>query len=195
MFIFKRKHDFKPDRTEVGTLKKLYLTKKQRLGLLKWTLMGLVLLTLSLIQDAVLSRVRLLGATFDLMACGILLGCILFRPDTAAVFALVSSMLYHFSGSAPGVYCIALLTALGVLVCIFRHGYLSRCLSTTMLCVGAGLLIYKLAVFIVCLFLGLTTFSRFGAFSVSALLSIAVIPLLYPVFKAISNIGGESWKE
>lgn len=195
MLFFRRKHEFKPDRTEPGALKKLYLTRLQRLRLLKWSLMGLALLVLSLVQDAVLSRISIYGATFDLMACGILLGCMLFQPDTAVVFALVSSTVYYFSGTAPGVYCIALLTALGVLICIFRRSYLRRCFSTVFFCVGVGLMAYKLAIFVICLFLSSTTFGRIGVFVVSGLLSVAAIPALYPVLTAISNIGGEAWKE
>ena len=195
MLFFRRKHEFKPDRTEPGALKKLYLTRLQRLHLLKWSLMGLALLVLSLVQDAVLSRVSIYGATFDLVACGILLGCMLYQPDTAAVFALTSSILYYFSGTAPGVYSIALLTVLGVLICIFRRSYLRRCFSTTLICVGAGMMVYKMAIFIIGLFLGSTTFNRIGAFALSGLLSIATIPVIYPVLTAISNIGGEAWKE
>lgn len=195
MFIIKRKHEFKPDRTASGALKKLYLTRLQRLRLLKWALMGLCIVLLSLLQDAVLSRVSIYGATFDLVACGILLGCMLFQPDTAAVFGLVSALYYYFSGTAPGVYCIALLTALGVLMCIFRRSYLRRCFSTTLFCVGFGVMAYKLAVFVICLFLGSTTLSRITVCLLSGVLTVAVIPALYPVFTAISNIGGESWKE
>ena len=41
--MFGRKHDFKPDKTHSGTLNKLYLTKKQRLAIGKWTLVSLLL--------------------------------------------------------------------------------------------------------------------------------------------------------
>lgn len=195
MFIFKRKHEFKPDRTGTGALKKLYLTRLQRLRLLKWTMMGLALLVLSLLQDAVLSRLSIYGATFDLVACGILLGCMLFQPDTAAVFGLVSSVLYYFSGTSPGVYTIALLTVFGVLLCIFRRSFLRRCFSTVFFCVSVGLVLYRLSLFVILLFLSGTTADRLPVFLICAGLSIVAIPLLYPVLTAISSIGGESWKE
>ena len=125
--MWKRKYEFKPDRTDSGTLKKLYLTKRQRRVLYKWALLGLALVVLSLLQDVVLSRVSIYGATFDLMAAGILLCCMLFDPDVAAIFVLVSSSVYYFSGTAPGVYSVALMTVLGVLLCIFRCSYLPSC--------------------------------------------------------------------
>lgn len=193
--MFKRKHEFKPDRTDSGILNKLYLTKRQRLHFLKWVLIGLSLVALSLVQDTMLSRLSIYGATFDLVACGILLGCMFFDPDTSAVFLLVSASFYYFSGTAPGVYVIAVLTVFGVLLCIFRRSYLRRCFSSTFLCTGAGLILYKLTVFVIGLFLSSTTADRFTVFAISAGLSVAVIPLLYPLFWTISNIGGETWKE
>ena len=47
--LFKRKYEFKPDRAEGGTLKKLYLTPLQRKRLLRWSLVAAALLVLSLL--------------------------------------------------------------------------------------------------------------------------------------------------
>ena len=118
--LFRRKYEFKPDKTESSAIKKLYLTPTQRKRILKWVLVGTVLLVLSLLQDAVLSRISIYGATFDLVACGILVAGMLFDPDVTAIFALTGSTLYYFSGTAPGVYTIALLTALSVFLWMFR---------------------------------------------------------------------------
>ena len=193
--IFKRKYEFKPDKPAASTLSKLYLTPLQRKHLLKWVLIGLLLTLLSVLQDVVFSRLRISGATFDLVPCGILLGCIFMSPETAGVFSLISSCLYHFSGTAPGVYIIALLTALGVLLCIFRRSYLKKGLFSTFLCAGFGIVVYKLVVFGIHLFLGATLGARFGVFCLSIGLTLASIFPLYPIFVSICNIGGESWKE
>ena len=193
--LFRRKHDFKPDRTDSGTLKKLYLPPLQRRRLLKWGLISLCLVMLSLLQDVVFSQVRIYGATFDLVACGILLCAMLFDTETAAVFTLVSSTLYYFSGTAPGTYVIALLTVLGTFLCIFRVGYLQRRFSAIFLCAASGMMAYELFVFVVGLFLGSTRLERIGVFALTGCLSVAVMPLLYPGFLSISNIGGETWRE
>lgn len=193
--LFKRKHEFKPDRTEDGNLKKLYLTPKQRKRLLKWSMVSLMLLILSLLQDVVLSQISIYGATFCLVPCGILLCAMFFDPETTAVFSLVSSTLYYFSGTAPGVYAIALLTFLGTLLSIFRLGYLRRCFSALFLCAAVGMMGYELLVFAIGCFLEKAIPERFGVFMLSGGLSVAVMPLLYPVFSAITNIGGETWKE
>ena len=193
--LFKRKHEFKPDRTEDGTLKKLYLTPKQRKRLLKWCLVSMFLVLLSLVQDVVLSQIHIYGATFSLVPCGILLCAMFFDPETTAVFSLVSSTLYYFSGTAPGVYTIVLLTVLGTLLSIFRLGYLQRCFSALFSCAAVGMLLYQLLIFAIGCFLKQTLLERFGIFMLCGGLSVAVMPLLYPVFAAITNIGGETWKE
>ncbi len=193
--MFWKRNEFKPDRTDAGTLKKLYLTPAQRKNLLKWVLVGITLVVLSLLQDVVLCQVSISGATFDLVACGILLFAMFFEPDTTVVFTLVSSTLYYFSGTSPGAFSIALLTGLGTFLCIFRLGYLQRRFSAVLLCAGAGMMFYELLVFAVGWFLGSTTVARFGVFALSGALSLAVMPVLYPIFLSIRNLGGETWKE
>ena len=193
--LFKRKYEFKPDRTDGGTLKKLYLTPLQRKKLLKWALVGVVLVVLSLLQDVVLSQISIYGATFCLVPCGILLCAMFFDPETAAVFTLISSTVYYFSGTAAGVYSIALLTLLGTLLGIYRRGYLQRCFSALYLSSAVGMMAYVLLIFAIGCFVGSTFPARFGVFMLTGGLSVAVMPLLYPVFLSISNIGGETWKE
>lgn len=194
--MFKRKHDFKPDRMGVGFLNKLYITRRQRLTLLRYLLLGLALLLLSLLQDVILCRVSIGGATTDLVSGGILLLSILLPTDAAAVTALIASVLYFFSGSAAGAYSIVLLTGLGVLGNIFRRSYLRRGFGSSLFCAGTGILVYELAVFVMGLFLGSTTTARFGTFCLTAGLTLALMPLMYPIFHAIGKIGGDSsWKE
>lgn len=193
--IFRRKNEFKPDKLESSALSKLYLTPRQRKKLLKWGLAGLTLVLLSLLQDVVFSRQRIYGATFDLVPCGILLVCILAEPETAALFSLISATLYYFSGTAPGVYSIALITVFGTFLCIFRRSFLRKGFFSTFLCVGTGIAVYRLAVFGINLFLGATLTARFGIFCLGLGLTVACIFPLYPIFLSICSIGGETWKE
>ena len=193
--FFKRKYEFKPDRTEGSFLKKLYLTPLQRKRILKWSLITLVLVVLSLVQDVVLSQISISGATFALVPCGILICAMLFDPETAAVFSLISSTIYYFSGTAPGVYVILILTILGTFLCMFRWGYLQRRFSTMYLCAAAAMMGYIFLVFLMGCFFKNTTWDRLSVFMITGGLSVAVMPILYPVFSAISNIGGSTWKE
>ena len=193
--MLRKKYEFKPDRTDSGTLNKLYITKKQRLSLLKWFLIGACLLVLSLLQDVVMSKLRILGATTDLVAGGILLCCMLLSVDSSAVFALCASTAFYFAGFAPGVYTIALLTALGVFGNILRHSYLRKSVFSIVLCAGTALMLYELAVFFIALFLEYTTLARIGNICMGGLVTVALMPAMYPVFLSVSKIGGEAWKE
>lgn len=190
-----RKYEFRPDKPRKGLLSKLFITQKQRRGILKWSLYALVLLVLSVLQDVILCRVSIFGATTDLVPCGIFVICVVEGAEKGCVFALCASMLYLFSGTAPGVYAPVFITALAVAVSIFRQAYLQKSLSAAMLCVGFALAVYELALFLIGLFLGLTVPARIGGFGVTFLLSVLCVPLLYPVCLSIETIGGEAWKE
>lgn len=193
--MFKRKYEFRPDKERSGALSKLYITKKQRLTILKWVLMALVLVCISVVQDVILSKVTIFGVHTDLLACAILLVCVLQDPEVGCVFGLVSSLLYWFSGSAPGPYVVALLTVLGVVASIFRYSYLRFSFGAVILCTAAAVMLYELLLFAVGFFLGRTTISRLIRFCITGGVSLAVMPLLYPILAAIGKIGGESWKE
>ena len=106
----KKKYEFKPDKISLSLFHKLYLTKSQRLSILKWSLQALVLLVMSLLQDVILCQMSFLGATTDLVPCAIFLSCMLLGAQSGCVFALIAACLYQFSGSGPGYHAIALIT-------------------------------------------------------------------------------------
>lgn len=192
--FFKRKHEFRPDKNR-SVLSKLYLTKQQRLKVLKWLLMAAALVFLSIVQDVIMSRVSILGTTTDLVAYAILLVCVILDPEVGCVFALVSSSVYQFSGSAPGPYVIALLTILGVIVAILRQSYLRYSFGSVYLSAAVAVMVYEIGLFFVGLFLEHTTMATFSHFLLTGVLGLVAIPVLYPVFTAIGKIGGETWKE
>lgn len=193
--IFRKKHEFRPDPTDSSLAGRLHLTKKERYAILRWSLLSLYVLLLSLTQDVIFCRVQILGATTDLVSCGILLICMLQDPGTGGVFALLAATFYFFTGTAPGAYTIALLPILGMLMNILRHVLLRRSFGTALICTGICMMLYELIVFAAGLFLGSTTPDRLLRFVTTGLLSIALIPLMYPVVVSIGKIGGESWKD
>lgn len=190
-----KNYEFRPDKPQVSWTSKLHLTRMQRKALLKWALYALLLLVLSLLQDVVLSRFRLYGATTELVPCAIILVCILEGSQKGSIFALVSSAFYLFSGSAAGPYSLILITFLAILVCIFRQGYLQEGFAATMLCTVFAVVVYEAAVFAIGYVLGLTIPSRMIGFAVTAALSCLAAPVLYPIIHSIASIGGETWKE
>ncbi len=190
-----KKNEFKPDKPRAGWLSKLYITPKQRRSILKWALYGLVLLVLSLLQDVVLCNFRLFGATTELVPCAIILICLLEGTQNGCVFALIASLLYWFSGAALGAFAMVMITALSIFACMFRQGYLQKGFGAAMLCTASAVLIYEMAMFLLGAILNLTPWSRFGGFLLTAVMSIAIVPVLYPLMLAIESIGGETWKE
>ena len=191
----RRKYEFKPDKEGSGILSKLYITRRQRMTLLRWVLYALVILALSLVQDVILSRIGIRGATTDLVPAGILLLTMLLGVEEGAIFAVVASTLFYFSGSAPGPYAIPFLTVLGTVISIFRYGYLYKNFGSIFICAAFAVMVYEMLVFVMGSFLGIVPTSRFVAFCITGGLSVAVLPLLYPVFLSIGKIGGEAWKD
>lgn len=188
-------YEFKPDSDRVPLSKRLHLTVLQKKQLLQWSLNGLVCLVLLIIQDVIMSRVSIGGATTDLVPCAILLITVLSDAYNGSLFALVAAMIYEFSGSAPGPYVIAYLTALGVGAALLRQLYWRRGFRSNVICAGLALLLYELAIWGTGIFLGLTYWGRIGVFLLTWLLSFLVMLPLYPLLRVIQNIGGETWRE
>ncbi len=193
--FFKRKHEFRPDKNRSTVLNKLYLTKIQRLKVLKWLLITAALVFLSIVQDVIMCRIHIFGATTDLVAYAILVVCVILDPEVGCLFTLISSSVYYFSGSAPGPYVIALLTILGVLIAIGRQSYLRYSFGSICLCAAVAVMLYEIGLFFIGLALDHTTGQALPRFLLTGAFGLVAIPALYAVFTAISKIGGETWKE
>lgn len=189
-----KKNEFRPDKPQTSLLSHFVLTQQQQRTALKWGLYGVLLLFVSVVQDVLLSQVRLLGATTELIPCVIFLICIMEGSEKGSIFALVTSLLYLFSGTAPGPYSMVAITFCGVGVSIFRQAYLQESFSSAMLCTAVAMITYVLTNFAFGLFLGLTPLTRFYGFLITAGLSLLAVPVLYPLLKAIGKIGGQLWK-
>jgi hypothetical protein len=195
MKFFGRKQEFRPDRAGTGQLNKLWPTPLQQLRALRWLLFSGICLVGLLVQDVLLYRVDVWGGCTDVVPCLILMVVVLQGAESGSVFAMIMSVLYFFSGSSPGFHVIPLLTVVAVFVVIFRQAFLRRGFFTLLLCAAMGMVLYEMGLFAVSLFLKLTVASRAGAALVTALLSMAVVPVCYPVMSAIGKLGGEAWKE
>ena len=188
-----RKNEFKPDKPYSGFWEKLLLTRLQRKVLLKWCLYALLLVALSVLQDVLLCRVRIFGATTELVPCGIFLVCLLEGADRGCIFALVAALLYFFSGSAAGIHVILFLPAAAIGATWVRQRFFQSGFGAAFICTAAAMVVYELAVFVIGVFLGLTTASRVGSFLLTALLTMIPVPVIYVILRAIG--GGDIWKE
>lgn len=196
IFRSRRKlQEFKPDADPSTFTKTARLTHLQKLRLGKWMLyIGLCVLLL-VVQDVVMSRLRLFGATTDLAVCAILLIAMLEGVQTGSLFLLIASTLYYFTGSAPGPYCVALMTFLGIGAGLLRQMYLHRSKGSIVMCTGITVILYELGQFVVGLMSGLTLLARLPSFLFTGLYSALALTVLYRPFEKISLIGGQSWKE
>ena len=190
-----KKYEFRQVKTGPDLLSKLYLTKKQRASLLKWTLFGLVMLALSLIQDVILCHVNIYGASTDLMPYAILLACMILGADTGCVFALVAASFYQFSGTAPGYYTIALIPILGTLMALLRQAYLRKGVFTNIACAAIAFFLYEMFLLGIGIISELTVVQRAGTFFVTFGITLITTPVLYPLLSRLERIGGETWNE
>ena len=192
----KRSHyEFKPDKAPKQLPKLLHLTVLQRRQVLQWTCYGLLCLVLLILQDVIMSRIHIYGATTDLVPMAIMLICIISDVYNGSLFALIASTMYVFTGSSPGPYVIAFITVLGIAAAFFRQSFWRRGFRSNILCAGLALLGYELAIYGTGLFLGLTYWGRIRVFLLTWLLSFLVMCALYPLTRKIQKIGGELWKE
>ena len=136
----KRKYEFRPDKLRSTLASKLYLTPKQRKTILRWFLLTVLLVAFSVLQDVILCRFRLFGATTDLVPCAIFLSCMLLGAHNSSLFVLLAALGYQASGTAPGYYVVPLIVFLSLLLSLFRESFLRKSFSSVMLCAGVAVL-------------------------------------------------------
>ena len=191
----KIRNEFRPDPTTSTWLKTRKLTRLQKLRLLKWVLYALIVILCLVIQDVIMSQLRLFGATTDLAVGAILLITVIEGTDVGSLFVLIASMLYWFSGSAPTPVCIALLTAFGIGATMFRQMFWHRSRGTLTLCACLALTAYELGLFVTGIMQGLTYFGRLPSFLLTSAYTCLVMIPLYTLVNKTGLIGGNTWKE
>lgn len=187
--------EFKPDANTATMGKTLRLTRLQQLRLAKWVLYILTIILALVVQDVIMSQISILGATTDLAICTILLITVIEGTEVGSLFVLIASTLYYFSGTAPGGYCIILMTALGTAATLFRQMYWHRSKGSIILCAAIAVIGYEMGLFVAGLLTSRTIVSRAPVFLLTALFCcLALIPLYSLIYK-IGTIGGNTWKE
>ena len=191
----RKKIEFRPDPTGHNWADKLRLTPLQRKSVLKWMLYSAVCVAGLVLQDSMLAMLRLVGGCVDVTPALIVLICVLEGSENGSLFALLASMVYVFSGTGQGHYCIAMLTLAAVLATAFRQSYLRRGAGSDLICVGGAMVLYEMAVFTAGVVQGLTYRGRWGVFLMTAIISTLTAGAVYALLKYIGTIGGNAWKE
>ena len=121
--------------------------------------------------------------------------CLAEGMEYGSIFSLVAACVYLFSGSSAGYHTIVLITFLAVLLAYFRQSLLRKSFAATMLCTIAGVMAHQMLSFLFCVIFGMTRLDRIMVPVVTGLLTLIAAPVLYPLIRGISTLGGEAWKE
>lgn len=196
LFSFRRRQpEFRPDAEGSSLRKLLHFTRQQRLDVLRWVLYAGVCVLMLLTQDVLMSRIAVMGATTDLAPAAILMIAVMENGEVGSLYALIASVIYFFSGSAPEAYCVILITAFAMFFSLLRQQYLHRSGGSIVVCAALAQICYELALWGIGLFLGLTRFDRLGRFFLTGVYSAAAMVPLYWILNKIGTIGGRQWKE
>lgn len=196
MARFKRNQsEFRPDKTPISLPKVFFWTQVQKARAAKWGLYILTMILTLTVQDVILGRMRLMGATTDLPAMVILLITVIEGVDVGSLYVLLASLFYYFSGTAPSPYCVILLSAIGIFASLLRQAWLHRGKGSIVFAAGVGLMVYEFSLFVVGLGQGLTRFGRLPAFLLTGVYSWIVMIPMYDLINKIGLIGGSTWKE
>ena len=171
-------------------LDKLYITPRQWLHILRWTLYSLLLLLALMVQTVVLGNRTVFGLHPVFVPLVITCVCLREGPERGGTFALLASLFWHLSGADMGSVSILVLTVvplLGSLLC--RKILANRFLPCLLFCL-LTLFTDQSLIFLLKYFLdGLP-----GAYYTEQLLpcvlvSLCAQPLIYLLVKWIARIG------
>lgn len=172
-------------------LKHFHLTKNQWLGILKWSLYGLLTLLTLLLQTVVLSRTTQLRIKPTPLPVLIVCVCVREGPERGGIYAIVTALLWCFSGADYGNLSMAILPVGAILSAVLCRAVLTLRFLPTALCAFGVCLLNASIIFVFKLILpptvALDNYWRILLPGVA--LSMAFLPIHYPLVKCISRIG------
>lgn len=171
-------------------LDKLYITPRQWLRILRWTLYSLLFLLAMMIQTVVLGNRPVFGTQPDLITAVIVCVCLREGAERGGLFALLTSLLWCLSGAADGSISIAILTILPILGSILCNSLLNNRFLPTLLVTAVTLFIFHGIAF----FLKVIFFETDMALFLRKLIpcmwvSLLAQPPIYWLVKRIAKIG------
>ena len=171
-------------------LDKLYITPRQWMRILRWSLYFLLVVAVMMLQTVLIGNRLIFGVKLDLIPLVLFCVCLREGPDRGGVFCLLSSLFLALSGADQGALLIFLLTVLPVLASLLmRKIFVMHFLSTLVTC-GVLLLLTQSVCFVFRLMNGATA----GSLYFTRLLPMVVVsllfqPVIYWLVKSIGKIG------
>lgn len=171
-------------------LDKLYITPRQWLHILRWTLYALLFLLALLVQTVVLGNRSLFGAQPHLVPVVIVCVCLREGPERGGLFALLASLFWCLSGVSMGSVSIAVLTVVPVLASVLCRAVLANRFVPCLLATAVTLLAEQGLIFLIrYFFYGMDGSLLLRRFLPCVLVSVVFQPLIYFLVKRISTIG------
>ncbi|MBE6928393.1 MAG: hypothetical protein E7467_07920 [Ruminococcaceae bacterium] len=171
-------------------LDKLYITPRQWLHILRWTLYALIFLLAMMLQTVVLADRPIFGIVPDFIPIVITCVCMREGPQSGGWFALWTSLFWFLSGADSGSITIAVLTVLPIMCSILCRSLLTNRFLTVFLMTAATHFTLHCIIFV---FKYLTSAMHPSLFIQKLLpcvaLSMLTQPLFYWLVKKIHQIG------
>lgn len=174
---------------------KLFLTLQQKKSLLRWSLDALVFFLVLIVQNVIFSRITLFGCVINLVPGAILLIGLCASVESGCIFALCASLFWSFSGWVLGSVSVFLLPLFVALLGALRQACFPKTITSILLCCFIGMVGHEFIRFLAALFLDYTPWGYWYQALVTPCFSFLVCPVLYPVVRAISKIGGPVWSD
>ena len=172
-------------------LKYIHLTKLQWLGILKWSLYGLLSLAVLLLQTVLLSQLPVFGAKLAPLPALIVCVCVREGPEKGGIYAIAAALFWCLSGADFGNLSVAVIPIGAMLSAVLCRAVLTLRFFPTALCCLAVCLVNDAAIFVFKLILpptvALDNFWRILLPGVA--MSMAFVPIHYALVKLIGRIG------
>ena len=169
----------------------LHLTKLQWLGILKWSLYGLLTLVVLLLQTVVLTQLPVFGVKLSPLPILIVCVCIREGPEKGGVYAILATLFWCLSGADFGTLSVAVLSVGAILSAVLCRAVLTLRFLPAALCCLAVSLVNESLIFVFKLILppavALSNYWRILLPTVA--LSMLFMPIHYALVKLIGRIG------
>ena len=172
-------------------LKYVHLTKRQWLGILKWSLYGLLTLLVLLLQTVVLSQLPVRGVKLSPLPALIVCVCVREGPEKGGVYAILATLFWCLSGADFGNLSVAVIPIGAMLSAVLCRAVLTMGFVPTALCCLGVTLVDAAVIFVFKLILPPTVAleNLWRLLLPGVAMSMVFVPIHYGLVKLISRIG------
>lgn len=173
-------------------LDKLYITPRQWLHILRWTLYSLMFLLAMMVQTVVLGNRPIFGTSPDFVCVVIVCVCLREGPERGGLFALLTSLFWYLSGADYGSVSIAVLTVIPVFGSLLCRSVLNNRFMPCLMITAFTLFALHSIIFLLKYLLNGLAPELFAEKLIPCvLISLIAQPITYLLAKKINRIGDD----